>query len=216
MSSAMRGALPPPVHRARLFPLPLLAAVTHAPRIPSARLRQRLRLQRTIVAITNRSICTLNRLYSSPSFHASSSSSSQPDNFSSCSCCRPSTASSTAQLRTLAFLRDRCATFVLTNRAWAASHHNPTSDISPSVLEDLVTRSSFLLLSCSRRAAFPSARRRGFRWILELSSVLVSVFASSFYICFLLGAYRRCTSRCVACLTAVTTSYYSHAECATT
>ena len=137
----MRGALPPPVHRARLFPLPLLAAVTHAPRIPSAHLRQRLRLQRTIVAMTNRSICTLNRLYSSPSFHASSSSSSQPDNLSfySCSCCRPSTASSTAQLRTLAFLRDRCATFVLTNRAWAASHHNPTSDISPSVLEDLVT-----------------------------------------------------------------------------
>ena len=66
---------------------------------------------------------------------------SQTNSFppSSCSCCRPSTTSSTAQLRTLAFLRDRCATFVLTNRAWAASHHNPTSDISPSVLEDLVT-----------------------------------------------------------------------------
>lgn len=121
-------------HRARLFPLPLLAAVVCPPRISSSRARLRARLQRTIVAVTNRCICTLNRLYSPPSFQHSS----QPDNNLSCFCCRPSDHSSTAQLRTLAHLREQCAAFVLKARTWAV-HHSPTCDISPSVLDLLAS-----------------------------------------------------------------------------
>jgi len=121
-------------HRARLFPLPILAAVTRPSCTSSARARFRFRLQRTIVAVTNRCICTLNRLYSSPIQFFSPS---QPDIHSpsspSCSCCRPSASSSAAQLRVLAHLRERCASFVLTARTWA-THHSPTCDISPSVL----------------------------------------------------------------------------------
>lgn len=140
MSTELRGAAASTAHRARLFPLPILAAVVHAPRTSSARSRYRFKLQRTIIAVTNRCICTLNRLYSSPSFH-SASSSSQPDNLSSssCSCCRPSASSSAAQLRTLTFLRERCAAFVLTARTWATSDHGSTCDISPSVLDALVS-----------------------------------------------------------------------------
>ena len=122
-------------HRARLFPLPILAAVARPPSASSARVRHRFKLQRAIVAVTNRAACTLNRLYSSPSFHSHSS---QPDNSSSCSCCRPSASSSTAQLRTLAYLRQQCATFVLTARTWA-THLSPTCDISPSVLDLLAS-----------------------------------------------------------------------------
>lgn len=123
-------------HRARLFPLPLLAAVARPPCTSSARSRFRFKLQRTIVAVTNRAICTLNRLYSSPSFHSTSS---QPDNNNlSCFCCRPSDSSSAAQLRTLAFLREQCAAFVLTARTWA-THLSPTCDISPSVLDLLAS-----------------------------------------------------------------------------
>ena len=98
------------------------------------RSRFRFKLQRTIVAVTNRCICTLNRLYSSPSFHHSS----QPDNNISCSCCRPSDHSSTAQLRVLAHLREQCAAFVLQARTWA-THLSPTCDISPSVLDLLAS-----------------------------------------------------------------------------
>jgi hypothetical protein len=123
-------------HRARLFPLPLLAAVVRPPCTSSARVRFRFRVQRTIAAVTNRSICALNRLYSSPIQFSSS----QPDKHhsSSCSCCRPSASSSAAQLRVLAHLRERCASFVLTARTWA-THHSPACDISPSVLDMLVS-----------------------------------------------------------------------------
>jgi hypothetical protein len=121
-------------HRARLFPLPLLAAAARPPGQSSCeRSRFRFKLQRTIVAVTNRCICSLNRLYSVPSFPHMS----QPDNFS-CSCCRPSVSSSAAQLRVVAHLRERCAAFVLTARTWA-THLSPTCNISPSVLDLLAS-----------------------------------------------------------------------------
>jgi hypothetical protein len=78
-------------HRARLFPLPCLAAVACPSGTSSQRARFRLRLQRTIVAVTNRAICTLNHLYSTPSpslhIHSRSLSQSQLDNPFSCFCC---------------------------------------------------------------------------------------------------------------------------------
>ena len=134
MSAAAQGVVSQ--HRARLFPLPLLAAVVRPPCTTSARVRFRFRVQRTIAAVTNRCICALNRLYSSPTKFSSS----QPDKLSSssCSCCRPSASSSAAQLRVLAHLRERCASFVLTARTWA-THHSPACDISPSVLDMLVS-----------------------------------------------------------------------------
>jgi hypothetical protein len=125
-------------HRARLFPLPILVVAARLPGIPSARSRYRFKLQRTIVVATNRCVCTLNRLYSSPSFHSFSS---EPDNHSSCSCCRPSASSSAAQLRVLAFLREQCAAFVLTARTWDIPHL-PACDIDLSVLDGLAASSS--------------------------------------------------------------------------
>jgi hypothetical protein len=129
-------------HRARLFPLPLLAAAVRPPGHSSCeRARFRFRLQRTIVAVTNRCICTLNRLYSPLSVPRMSSVPlmSQPDNsLSSCSCCRPSDSSSSAQLRVIAQLRERCAAFVLTARTWALPH-SPTCNISPSALDLLAS-----------------------------------------------------------------------------
>lgn len=143
------------LHRARLLPLPILAPVARPPctRNLSARIRHRLKLQRHIVAVTNRCICTLNRLYSAPSTRRSrtlsarplhrtakdSISTSQPDNIDfSCPCCRPSDRSSSAQRRVLALLRERCAAFVLQARTWTTSHPGPTCDIGMSVLDALV------------------------------------------------------------------------------
>ncbi len=137
MSAAARGGATF-LHRARLFPLPALAAASRPPRTTSARVRFRFKLRRAIVAATNRCICTLNRLYSSPSFHPSSS--SQPDNSSSCSCCRPSASPSAAQLRVLSFLREQCAAFVSAARTWDPPHL-PACDIDPSVLDGLAASS---------------------------------------------------------------------------
>src|SRR5665648_155145 len=125
-------------HRAQLFPLPLLAAVARPSHTSSQGVRFRFKLQRTIVAVTNRAICALNRLYF-PSHHVSSHFTSQPDNNSlSCSCCRPSADSSAAQLRTLAYLRQQCRTFVLKASSWA-THLSPCLDISPSTLDMLAS-----------------------------------------------------------------------------
>jgi hypothetical protein len=124
-------------HRARLFPLPCLAAVVRPPST-SQRVRVRFQLQRLIVAVTNRAICSLNSLYNSPSTFSrsaprSSSSkhfvshsvSSQPDNKNrrtyTCPCCRPSDHSSAAQQRALAYIRQQCTSFVLTVRTWSIS-----------------------------------------------------------------------------------------------
>lgn len=141
MSATARGGATF-VHRARLFPLPILATVARPPCTSSARVRFRFKLQRAVVAATNRCICTLNRLYSSASlyFSTSSHSSSQPDNPLSCSCCRPSASSSAAQLRVLAFLREQCAAFVLTARTWDPLHI-PACDIDTSVLDGLAASS---------------------------------------------------------------------------
>jgi hypothetical protein len=149
-------------HRARLFPLPCLAAVVRPPST-SHRVRHSFQLQRTIVAITNRAICSLNRMYNSPAFssqHSSSSSnhfvshshSSQPDNRRSfsCSCCHPSDHSSTAQQRTLAYISKQCASFVLTARTWNIHHFPESASPSPSLLDMLA---SFTLPKYTNHAA---------------------------------------------------------------
>ena len=110
------------LHRARLLPLPLLAPVPRLPCTASARIRHRWKMQRFIVALTNRTICTLNRLYSAPSTRNRTLSvrrpirtdlhSSQPDIDFSCHCCCSSDRSSSAQQRVIALLRQRCAAFV--------------------------------------------------------------------------------------------------------
>ena len=132
----MSGGSPDDTHRARLLPLPCLAAVACPSGIKSSRARRRHHLQRTIVAVTNRAICTLNRLYSPPSSSPSNHHQSQPDKYISCFCCHPSEHSSAVQLRALTHLRERCAAFVLTARTWA-THHSPTCDISPTLLDML-------------------------------------------------------------------------------
>ena len=120
-------------HRARLYPLPILAAVARPPSLSSARARYRFKLQRTIAAVTNRCICTLNRLYNSPSFQPPSSSS--PDNPSfSCSCCFVFDFISAQQHRALAHLRAQCTAFVLKARSWSF-HHDHASDIHSSALD---------------------------------------------------------------------------------
>ena len=145
MSTVLQGASES-LHRARLFPLPILATVARPPCRTSARIRHRLKLQRLIVAVTNRCICTLNRLYSAPPTRQPTLSisihSSQPDIDSFCHCCRPSDRSSSAQQRVLAHLRERCAAFVFDARTWTPSHHGPTCDIHTSVLDALVEQSS--------------------------------------------------------------------------
>lgn len=141
MSSALPGGVVNQ-HRARLFPLPLLVAAARPPgRSSCERARFRFKLQRTIVAVTNRSICALNRLYSIPS----SPTKSQPDNRPqpSCSCCRPSDAPSAAQQRIVAHIRERCAAFILTARTWAKHHLSPTCNISSSVIDLFVSSSLF-------------------------------------------------------------------------
>ena len=136
----MGAGSPDDTHRARLFPLPALAAVACRSGISSQRARHRLRLRRTVVAVTNRAICTLNRLYTAPSIHPLSTfpfnKPSQPDKTFSCFCCRPSDHSSAAQLRVLSHLRERCAAFVLTARTWDI-HHLPTDVIGPKLLDML-------------------------------------------------------------------------------
>ncbi len=134
------------LHRARLLPLPLLTAAPRPPCSTSSRIRHRLKLQRTIVAITNRCICTLNRMYSAPSTRHPPPpyifrNSSQPDINMSCSCCRPSDRSSSAQQRVLALLRARCAAFVFDARTWTVPHSH-ACDIGPSVLDALMGLSS--------------------------------------------------------------------------
>ena len=135
------------LHRARLFPLPILASVPRPPCSSSARIRHRFKLQRLIVAVTNRCICTLNRLYSAPSTRhptsrpVSNLSSSQPDIDYLCHCCRPSDRSSSAQQRVLTLLRERCAAFVRDARTWTLPH-SPACDIRPSVLDALIELSS--------------------------------------------------------------------------
>ena len=150
MSSAALGGAPF-LHRARLFPLPILAAVARPPSLSSARTRYRFKLQRTIAAVTNRAVCSLNRLYSSPSFPSSSSPLSQPDHpF--CSCCPSLEFSSAAQHRTLALLRAQCASFVKKARLW--SHTTPPSgDIDASVLDLLRSLPSY----SSPPSSIPSA-----------------------------------------------------------
>jgi hypothetical protein len=130
-------------HRARLFPLPLFAPVARPLCTASARTRLRFKVQRTIVNVTNRSICTLNRLYSSPSL-VPFSCSSQPDNhILSCSCCQPSASPSAAQLRVLGHLRDRCAAFVSKARAWVP---HSACDIGTSALDLVRSISSAALM----------------------------------------------------------------------
>ena len=65
MASSASGGLIG-AHRAKLFPLPFLCEDLPAcgPPVRSARVRSRLRLMRTINIVTNRTIHTLNRLYS--------------------------------------------------------------------------------------------------------------------------------------------------------
>jgi len=112
------------VHRARLFPLPFLPFACPPPCSSSHRNRVREKVKRTIVAVTNRCIFTLNRLYSPPSFTAAhppvplshSHYKSQPDTSTSSAAAR----SSAAQLRVIGLLKDRCASFVTTARIWCS------------------------------------------------------------------------------------------------
>ena len=118
-------------HRARLFPLPFLPFACPPPCSSSRRNRVREKVKRTIVAVTNDCIFTLNRLYSPPSFTAAAHpptplshslfSKSQPDTSLPSAAARSSSA---AQLRVIGLIKDRCATFVTTARIWC-SHLGP-------------------------------------------------------------------------------------------
>jgi hypothetical protein len=76
------------VHRARLFPLPLLEIPFQPPHISnSARIRFRFKCRRIAVDITNRCITTLNHMYQMPPLLKNSNSpsfskSNKPDNYS--------------------------------------------------------------------------------------------------------------------------------------
>ena len=142
--STQGGGLPH--HRARLFPLPFLPSACRPP-CHSARNRHRFKVKRTIVAVTNRCIFALNRLYSSPSFQLRHPPHrpfpSQPDIPFSVRCpsvapesiSSSSSAASAAQSRVLAHLRERCASFVTTVRAWC-SHSGSARDIVAEVTAD--------------------------------------------------------------------------------
>jgi hypothetical protein len=110
------------IHRARLFPLPALPPVCKMP-LGSARNRRRFKIQRHVVATANRTIATLNRLYSPPA--ARSHTQQQSDNSSPRRAADPPSA---AQQRLLAYLRDQSARLVLKVRAWC--HHGPACDIT--------------------------------------------------------------------------------------
>ena len=124
------------IHRARLFPLPLLS-LTCKSSSGSARNRHRYKIDRMINIVTNRCLVTLNRLY-----HGSSSlvvSMPQPvllsNNILNVSDKQSSTSSpsspgsmcSTSQLRILSRVRAQCAAFVLKVRTWC--HSEPARDI---------------------------------------------------------------------------------------
>jgi hypothetical protein len=136
------------VHRARLFPLPMLHHACPPPCLDSARVRRRVRVRHTIVTVTNRCIFALNRLYSSTSFvHTHPPSHpfpSQPDipptepaaalgsgaahMYMHMHMTPASSTPSAAQLRMLTALRQRCATFVITARTWR-SHSGSACDM---------------------------------------------------------------------------------------
>ena len=132
---------------------------------------------------------------------------SQTTILSSCSCCRPSASSSAAQLRALAFLRERCAAFVLTARTWA-THHSPTCDISPSVL-DLLAASSPSRLPAGSLVPLPPPRRP--RSLLQ-DSLLQGALAGSpsfapFDFCFLFRRHGgRAAHRCARLAAAATSN----------
>lgn len=116
-------------HRARLFPLPFIPAACPPPCSSSCRVRAREKVKRTISAVTNRCIFTLNRLYASPSFISPTPPVYLPRSL----FIKPQPApqlcfhgqlvdfaapcsASASQLRITSLLRDRCARFVTTVR----------------------------------------------------------------------------------------------------
>ena len=120
-STTQRGASS---QRGRLFPLPFLPFACPPPCSSSRRNRVREKVKRSIVAVTNRCIFTLNRLYSPSSVTAAhppvplshSLYKSQPDTSTSSADAR----STAAQLRVIDLINDRCASFVTTARIWCS------------------------------------------------------------------------------------------------
>lgn len=118
-------------HRARLFPLPSVQPVCKSPS-GSARVRHRYSIGRAVVALTNRAVASLNRMYDAtlptppPVFLPRSS-----DNNNSAA-----PVASAAQLRLLARVREQVAAFVMKTRAWR--QHEPTRGISEGLPADAI------------------------------------------------------------------------------
>ena len=137
-------------HRARLFPLPCLPRPVCKSPSGSARVRLRRALERSVVALTNAAVRTLNRMYDTPTsrrppvlqFNSHSHSSDKIP---------PSAApvSSTSQLRLLVRLREQVAAFVQKTRAWRP--HGPTRDTAKAIPSDV-------LLSLLAAAADPRSQ----------------------------------------------------------
>ena len=124
-------------HRARLFPLPLLASVARPSRTSSPGVRFRFKLQRTILAVTNRAICALNRLYF-PSHPVSSHhfvSARQQLLLFLLSSVGPLIRGAASHTR---LSSTAVRTFVLKATSWA-THLSPCLDVSPSTLDMLAS-----------------------------------------------------------------------------
>lgn len=148
-------------HRARLFPLPFLPSACKPPS-RSSRVHQRHRLYRTIAAVSNRCIHTLNCMYSSPALCPPPPSpvftGHQPDILPSSVPLRSLRHSvgvgwSSSQQRLLTHIRDQCATFVLSLRSWRSLGSGSVA--GPSVSDVLTSFSSVAHQSLTGQRASP-------------------------------------------------------------
>lgn len=173
-------------HRARLFPLPFITATCPPPATASHRVRVRAGVKRSIAAVTNRCISTLNRMYTGSSLYSSSFSSflhsaseSPPEIISSHAEVRRGAATlfaappSTGQLRIIALLRARCASFVTAVRfgsppTSAAVPEKTALSLLESVWADTSAQHTTSTESTSRRAGV--ALNSGLSFAPKLSS----------------------------------------------
>jgi hypothetical protein len=115
------------IPRARLFPLPLVAATVCMASLGSARNRARLAARRLTVSITNRCISTLNSMWQAERAGRAPLFIHSPDDQPDTSSISPSFISA-AQSRLLEHLRRQCSTFAASARIGAAECGGPGCD----------------------------------------------------------------------------------------
>jgi hypothetical protein len=183
-SGVLELTLSSSTHRAKLFPLPLLAPACRPPS-RSARVRRHHQVHRWIVDVTNRCIASLNTLYCGsavqPVFICSFLSCpvrfpTQPDNSSFCfvsshcfgdctssSSVPPLVATSKMQFRLLSLIREQCATFVSCARSvHSVSFDGMDASVPEVLVSDILSSFPLSLASSPMKRVSPDTRHSHF------------------------------------------------------